>query len=67
MAATVIVAPSPAVLLVAVMHTVLVMMKVSSEERFLIARHGAAYQEYCKRTGRFLPWPKTTSRQPAGT
>jgi len=30
-------------------------VKARNEERFLVGAHGAAYDEYCRRTGRFLP------------
>ena len=55
MLATVAVAPSPAMLLVAAAHLTLVILKVAGEERHLTQRHGQAYQDYCHRTGRFLP------------
>jgi len=55
MLATVVVAPSPAVVMVAIAHLTLVIRKASSEERHLKQRHGQAYQDYCDRTGRFLP------------
>lgn len=53
--ATVAVAPSPAVLMVAISHVTLVILKASNEERHLMQRHGQAYRDYCDRTGRFFP------------
>jgi protein-S-isoprenylcysteine O-methyltransferase Ste14 len=55
MLATVAVAPSPAMLMVAIVHLTLVVLKATSEERHLQQRHGQAYRDYCGRTGRFLP------------
>ena len=55
MLATVAVAPSPAMLMVAAVHLTLVILKVAGEERHLKERHGRAYQDYCRRTGRFFP------------
>jgi protein-S-isoprenylcysteine O-methyltransferase Ste14 len=55
MLATVAVAPSPAMLMVAVIHLTLVILKASGEERHLKRRHGQAYRDYCDRTGRFFP------------
>lgn len=57
MLATVVVAPSPAVILVGLSHLGLVVLKSFNEERFLKQKHGRDYEEYCRRTGRFLPWP----------
>ena len=55
MLATVAVAPSPAMLMVAIVHLTLVILKSSNEERHLTQTHGQAYQDYCGRTGRFFP------------
>jgi protein-S-isoprenylcysteine O-methyltransferase Ste14 len=30
-------------------------MKARNEERFLLGVHGAAYEQYCRQTGRFFP------------
>jgi protein-S-isoprenylcysteine O-methyltransferase Ste14 len=65
MLATAVVAPSPAMLIVAASHLTLVVLKVASEERHLKQRHGQAYQDYCDRTGRFFPRLLTTTRQSA--
>jgi protein-S-isoprenylcysteine O-methyltransferase Ste14 len=55
MLATVVVLPSPVVLMLAAVHSTLVILKVANEERYLTQRHGQAYLDYCGRTGRFLP------------
>jgi protein-S-isoprenylcysteine O-methyltransferase Ste14 len=65
MAATIAVAPSPAMILTGVSHLVLVLLKAANEERFLKQEHGQAYVEYCRRTSRFFPWSGKTSGQSA--
>jgi protein-S-isoprenylcysteine O-methyltransferase Ste14 len=60
-AATVVVAPSLAVLSVAASHYALVLLKAATEEQFLRQRHGQPYLDYCRRTGRFFPWPTKTN------
>jgi protein-S-isoprenylcysteine O-methyltransferase Ste14 len=57
MTATMVVAPSPAMLLVGISHIILVLLKVESEEQFLIQEHGQLYDDYCKRSGRYFPRP----------
>jgi protein-S-isoprenylcysteine O-methyltransferase Ste14 len=57
MAATLTAAPSPAMLLVGAAHTTLVTLKAVNEERFLRCTHGQSYEDYCRRTSRFVPWP----------
>ena len=39
----------------AVVHIGLMLTKARNEERFLVGRHGPAYQRYMQRTGRFVP------------
>ena len=56
MAATLVAAPSLAMLLVGATHFGLVMMKSANEEQFLKQKHGQAYLDYCRRTRRFVPW-----------
>ena len=53
--ATIIVAPSPAMLLFGVSHIILVLLIVESEEQFLIQKHGQLYGDYCQRSGRYFP------------
>ena len=65
MLATVVVAPSPAMWLVAAVHLTLVLLKASGEERHLQQTHGQAYQDYCDRTGRFFPRLTPAARRQA--
>lgn len=62
MLATVAATPSPAMVVVACTHLVLVMLKCRSEESFLKSRHGQKYEEYCAKTGRLFPRFGTQSR-----
>ena len=55
MLCTVVVAPTVPVAVMAAVHIALMNVKARNEERFLVGAHGAAYDEYCRRTGRFLP------------
>lgn len=59
MLCSIIVVPTVPMLAIAVIHVVLIILKVRTEERFLLAAHGAAYAAYCRRTGRFLPRLRT--------
>jgi len=45
-------------LVVAAIHIALMVLKARNEERFLLTVHGDAYRSYCRRTGRFFPWPR---------
>jgi protein-S-isoprenylcysteine O-methyltransferase Ste14 len=42
-------------LVLAVVHVVLMVTKARNEERYLADVHGAAYDAYVARTGRFFP------------
>ena len=55
MAATLVVAPSLAMLLIATSHLSLALLKTVNEEQYLKQRHGQAYLDYCRHTGRFIP------------
>jgi protein-S-isoprenylcysteine O-methyltransferase Ste14 len=55
MLCTVVVAPTVPVLVMAVIHIVLMLVKARNEERFLSERHGEPYLRYLQRTGRFVP------------
>ena len=55
MLCTLLVVPTLPVLLMATVHLALMLLKARNEERFLSDMHGAAYQRYCHRTGRFVP------------
>lgn len=55
MISTVIAAPSRALIIVAVIHVTLLLLKAVNEERFMRQAHGQAYDEYARRAGRFIP------------
>jgi protein-S-isoprenylcysteine O-methyltransferase Ste14 len=55
MLCTVVVVPTVPVGAMALIHISLMLAKARNEERFLTGRHGAAYQRYMQRTGRFVP------------
>jgi protein-S-isoprenylcysteine O-methyltransferase Ste14 len=49
------VVPTLPMLVVALVHATLMILKARNEERFLLGLHGEAYARYCARTGRFMP------------
>lgn len=55
MLCTLVVVPTPPLLLLALLHIGMMIVKARNEERFLADVHGAAYADYCRRTGRFVP------------
>jgi protein-S-isoprenylcysteine O-methyltransferase Ste14 len=55
MLCSLLVVPTLPMLLVAVAHGTLMVLKARNEEQFLLGLHGEAYARYCARTGRFLP------------
>ena len=55
MAATVVALPTPLMLAAAAVHIVLLIWESRREEQHLLRLHGAAYEEYRSRVGRFLP------------
>lgn len=55
MLCTLVVVPTAPVLAMALIHISLMLAKARNEERFLASRHGAVYQRYMQRTGRFMP------------
>ena len=57
MLCTLLVVPTLPVLAMAAVHLTLMVVKAHIEERFLKGMHGAVYEDYCRHTGRFLPWP----------
>jgi protein-S-isoprenylcysteine O-methyltransferase Ste14 len=61
MAATLVVAPSPAMLLIGISHFALALLKSVTEEQFLKQKHGQSYLDYCRRTWRFVPLPARTN------
>lgn len=52
---SVVIIPTPVMLLIAVVHITLMYLKARNEELFLSNLYGQSYSEYCRRTGRFLP------------
>ena len=55
MICTMIIVPSPAMLLVGLLHLALLQWEAIREECYLRGVHGDAYVNYARRTGRFLP------------
>jgi protein-S-isoprenylcysteine O-methyltransferase Ste14 len=55
MLASLCVVPTLPMLVLAVVHVVLMATKARNEERYLAGVHGAAYDAYVARTGRFFP------------
>lgn len=59
-----IVVPTLLMAIVAIIHVILMNLKARNEEGHLLARHGSAYEEYRRRTGRFVPriasWRRTS-------
>lgn len=55
MLCSVVVIPTRIMLVIAAVHITLMYLKARNEEVFLLEKHGQAYSEYCRRTGRFLP------------
>lgn len=55
MIVTALVAPSPAMILIAVIHVTFMMVKAANEERELVKVHGESYRVFQAATGRFFP------------
>jgi protein-S-isoprenylcysteine O-methyltransferase Ste14 len=56
MLCSVVVLPCPTMFVLAAIHITLMHVKARNEERFLMDTQGPAYAEYCRRTGRFVPF-----------
>ena len=56
MLTTVVTVASGPVLLVGCIHAAMIVAKTLNEERYLRQLHGAAYDRYCRQTGRYLPF-----------
>lgn len=56
MLCSVIILPSPTMILMAVIHITLMHIKARNEEQFLLETQGPSYAEYCRKTGRFMPY-----------
>src|SRR5262249_28332662 len=54
MLCSVVILPSPVMLLLAAIHIPLMNIKARNEERFLIETQGQSYADYCRHTGRFI-------------
>jgi protein-S-isoprenylcysteine O-methyltransferase Ste14 len=63
MLCTVVILPCPTMFLLAAIHITLMYIKARNEERFLLETQGPSYAEYCRKTGRFVPFVR--SRVPA--
>lgn len=55
MLASLVVVPTAPMLIVAMVHLALMIIKAHNEERHLLGVHGADYARYIARTGRFFP------------
>jgi protein-S-isoprenylcysteine O-methyltransferase Ste14 len=55
MLCTMAILPTPAMLVVGVLHLSLLQWEARREEKYLTALHGASYSDYAMQTGRFLP------------
>jgi protein-S-isoprenylcysteine O-methyltransferase Ste14 len=55
MLCSVLIVPTVPMIIVALAHLTLMNLKARNEERHLLKLHGALYQAYLKRTGRFFP------------
>lgn len=71
MLASLAIIPSPLMLAAGVIHLLLLQWEAQREEKHLIAHHGAAYADYCRNVGRFVPWSlrpyQAMSARPAET
>jgi protein-S-isoprenylcysteine O-methyltransferase Ste14 len=55
MLATAVIWPAPTMLMIAIAHLMLLQFEARREETHLIQLHGQIYEEYCRRTPRFIP------------
>ena len=55
MLCSVIIVPCPLMLILGALHIGLMQIKARHEEQFLRTKYGRAYDDYCSRTGRFVP------------
>ena len=55
MLCAILVAPMPLMFLVGLIHVLFMQWEVRREEKYLLAQHGEAYQNYLANVGRFLP------------
>ena len=59
---TLLIAPSLLALLAVVLNLIGYHLQVQAEEQYLLQTHGAEYEAYCARTGRFLPQIRRSAR-----
>jgi protein-S-isoprenylcysteine O-methyltransferase Ste14 len=62
MVASAVIVPTPAMLVIAIVHLTLMNLKARNEEQHLSTVHGESYRRYVARTGRFFP--RFRARQP---
>jgi len=55
MLCTMVIVPSPAMIVVGCTHLLLLQWEARREEKYLTALHGNTYANYARRTGRFVP------------
>lgn len=55
MLCSVVIVPCPLMFVLAATHVGLMQIKARHEEQFLRNKYGRAYDDYCSRTGRFIP------------
>jgi protein-S-isoprenylcysteine O-methyltransferase Ste14 len=55
MLCSVVILPTIPMMVIAIVHVALVILKARHEEQFLLSAHGERYANYCRRTGRFFP------------
>jgi len=55
MLATMVVIPTPLMILIGIIHLLLLQWEADREERHLSKIHGPLYDQYCKSVGRFVP------------
>jgi protein-S-isoprenylcysteine O-methyltransferase Ste14 len=55
MLSSVMVIPSPLMLLIAAIHITMLQLEARREERYLVAIHGGEYRSYMQTVGRFIP------------
>jgi len=55
MVCSALIVPTVPMLVIAILHLILMNLKARNEERHLLKVHGARYEAYLRRTGRFFP------------
>ncbi len=65
MACTMVILPSPIMLVTGALHIAFLLWESRREERYLLHIHGQPYADYSERTGRFFPRTSRQSHRPA--